>query len=182
MQSNSTPVVMVYTGNGKGKTCAAMGQMVRAIGHGAKCAVIQFIKCNPVEGQVGEYACATQRLGVTWKNYGLGFTWEQENLDATREECRKGWEQFKRWVSVGTFDMIVLDEFTYALAPNMLDVQEICTWIADHRGKEGFPHTVITGRNAPKELVDVADVVSEVVEVKHHLALTGKKAAAMIEF
>jgi cob(I)alamin adenosyltransferase len=182
MKGTGSPLVMVYTGNGKGKTCAAMGQMLRAIGHGAKCAVVQFIKSNPEEQDVGEWRCATERLGVVWKNFGVGFTWEQDSMEPTAVECRKGWEQVKRWISTGAFDMIVLDEFTYALSLGLVDSGEVLMWIEDHRGKSGFPHLVITGRNAPEGLVKLADMVSEIVEVKHHLALKGKKAAPMVEF
>jgi cob(I)alamin adenosyltransferase len=182
MKGTGEPLLMVYTGNGKGKTSAAMGQMMRALGHGGKCAVAQFIKGDPEKLDLGEWRCATQTLGVTWRNFGVGFTWAQDSLEPTAAECRKGWEQVKRWISTGVFDMIILDEFTYALSMGLVDPDEVLMWIADHKGKSGFPHLVITGRNAPERLVKLADMVSEVVEVKHHMTVQGKKAAPMVEF
>ncbi len=174
-------MVLLYTGNGKGKSCASMGQLFRALGHGSRCAVAQFIKQDPKVLGSGEYAVALQ-LGVTWKQFGAGFTWEGENDKLNAELAKRGWEQVKRWISASAFDMIVLDEFTYTLSLGYLDTDEVCTWIADHRGKDGFPHLVISGRNAPKALIDVADMVSDIQEVKHHLQQTGRKSEAMIEF
>lgn len=174
-------MVLVYTGDGKGKSCASMGQLFRALGHGARCAVAQFIKGDPGLLQCGEYAVAKQ-LGVTWKQFGAGFTWEGENGKLNAELAKRGWEQVKRWISAGAFDLIVLDEFTYTLSLGYLDTAEVCTWIADHRNEADFPHLIISGRNAPKALLDVADMVSEIQEVKHHLQQSGRKAQAMIEF
>ena len=158
-----------------------MGQLFRALGHGARCAVVQFIKQDPEILNSGEYRSALQ-LGVTWKQFGAGFTWEGENDKLNAELAKRGWEQVKRWISASAFDLIVLDEFTYTLALGYLDTLEVCTWIADHRVKEGFPHLVVSGRNAPKALIDLADMVSEIHQVKHHLEQSGRKAEAMIEF
>ncbi|ADY13782.1 cob(I)yrinic acid a,c-diamide adenosyltransferase [Sphaerochaeta globosa] len=174
-------MVLVYTGDGKGKSCASMGQLIRALGHGAHCAVAQFIKQDPEILGSGEYAIAKQ-LGVTWKHFGAGFTWEGDNNTVNAELAKRGWEQVKRWISASAFDVIVLDEFTYTLNFGYLDTDEVCTWISDHRSKEGFPHLVISGRNAPKALIAIADMVSEIQEVKHHLQQSGRKAEAMIEF
>jgi cob(I)alamin adenosyltransferase len=91
----------------------------------------------------GEYKSALQ-LGVTWKQFGAGFTWEGENDKLNAELAKRGWEQVKRWISASAFDLIVLDEFTYTLALGYLDTEEVCTWIADHRSKEGFPHLVVS--------------------------------------
>jgi cob(I)alamin adenosyltransferase len=181
MEGTKKPLVLVYTGNGKGKTSAAMGQMMRALGHGGRCAVAQFIKDDPMALDLGEYRTA-MKLGVTWKSFGAGFTWVGDNNKKNAELAAKGWEQIKRWVSAGSFDMIVLDEFTYTLSLGYLDTEQVCLWIEDHRGKEGFPHLVITGRDAPQRLVGIADMVSEIGETKHHLAQKGRKSEAMIEF
>ena len=181
MKGTGKPILIVYTGSGKGKTCAAMGQVMRAFGHGAKCAVAQFIKGDPLKLDSGEYKTALQ-LGITWKHFGSGFTWIGDNAETNAQLASKGWEQVKRWISTGAFDLIVLDEFTYTLAYGYLDTEQICTWIEDHKGKEGFPHLVITGRQAPVSLIAIADVVSEVQEIKHHMAKEGVNAAPMIEF
>lgn len=175
------PRILVYTGEGKGKTTAAMGQLMRALGHGGKCAVAQFIKADPQSLNSGEYRTA-QRLGVVWKSFGSGFTWVGDNAKANATLAAKGWEQVKRWISTSAFDLIVLDEFTYTLSLGFLDVEEVCHWLADHKAEKGFPHLVITGRDAPPSLISIADMVSEVHTVKHHLHAEGAQAAPMVEF
>ncbi|MGE4583780.1 MAG: cob(I)yrinic acid a,c-diamide adenosyltransferase [Sphaerochaeta sp.] len=181
MKAQTQALILVYTGNGKGKSCAAMGQLVRAVGHQGRCAVAQFIKQDPEVLDSGEYKTVKQ-LGVVWKQFGAGFTWVGENDRLNAELAKKGWEQVKRWISTSSFDLIVLDEFTYTLSLGYLDTQEICSWLVDHRNKEGFPHLVITGRDAPKLLLEVADMVSEIQEVKHHMRKGGMSAVPMIEF
>ncbi|MDT4762381.1 cob(I)yrinic acid a,c-diamide adenosyltransferase [Sphaerochaeta sp. PS] len=175
------PILMVYTGDGKGKTSAAMGQMMRALGHGARCAVAQFIKQDPTTLDSGEYRTAL-KLGIVWKSFGSGFTWVGDNNITNAVLAKKGWEQVKRWISTSAFDLIVLDEFTYTLTLGYLDAKEICLWLADHKAQKGFPHLVITGRAAPQELLAIADMVSEIQVVKHHMLKEGTQAAPLIEF
>jgi cob(I)alamin adenosyltransferase len=181
MQGTGNSLILLYTGNGKGKTSAAMGQMMRALGHDAKCAVAQFIKDDPETLKSGEFLTA-QKLGVTWKNFGCGFTWIGDNNAKNAQLAAKGWEQIKRWISTGAFTMILLDEFTYTLTLGYLDTEQVCLWLEDHKGKEGFPHLVITGRDAPPRLVAVCDMVSEIAEKKHHMAQAGRKSEPMIEY
>jgi cob(I)alamin adenosyltransferase len=181
MEMVGKPRILVYTGDGKGKTTASMGQVMRALGHGGKCAVAQFIKGDPESLDSGEYRTATQ-LGVVWKSFGSGFTWVGDNAKTNATLAIKGWEQVKRWISTSSFDLIVLDEFTYALTLGYLDTKEVCLWLADHKQKEGFPHLVITGRDAPPALVSIADMVSEVHLVKHHMLSEGAQASSMVEF
>ncbi len=175
------PRIIVYTGDGKGKTTASMGQLMRALGHGATCAVVQFIKDDPQSLDSGEYRTA-EKLGVVWKNFGSGFTWVGDNAKTNEALVIKGWEQVKRWISTSAFDLIVLDEFTYALTLGYLDTETVCHWLADHKAEKGFPHLVITGRDAPQSLVSIADIVSEVHMVKHHMYSEGSQAAPMVEF
>jgi len=174
-------MVLIYTGNGKGKTSAAVGQVVRALGHDAKVAFAQFIKQDPDLLDSGE-ARILKELGVTWGSFGAGFTWIEGNEKENRILASKGWETVKRWVSSGSYDLIVLDEFTYPLTLGYVDVEEIVSFITEHKDDEKFPHLVITGRGAPETLVAIADMVSEVGEVKHHLANSGLEARPMIEF
>lgn len=174
-------MILIYTGDGKGKTCASIGQLIRALGHGARCAVAQFIKQDPEKLDSGEYA-VLKNLGVTWKQFGAGFTWEEGNAERNALLAKRGWEQVKRWISSRAFDFILLDEFTYTLLLGYLQVDEVCTWLRDHRTQEGFPHLVISGRAAVPQLIDLADTVSRIEEVKHHLAVNGRQAQAMIEF
>ncbi|MBI9095050.1 MAG: cob(I)yrinic acid a,c-diamide adenosyltransferase [Sphaerochaeta sp.] len=181
MEVVGKPRILVYTGEGKGKTTASMGQVMRALGHGGKCAVAQFIKGDPQSLDCGEYRTAMQ-LGVVWKSFGSGFTWVGDNAKTNAELAIKGWEQVKRWISTSSFDLIVLDEFTYALSLGYLDTEDVCLWLADHKQKKGFPHLVITGRDAPPSLVSIADMVSEVHMVKHHMLSKDAQAAPMVEF
>lgn len=181
MKATQTSLILVYTGNGKGKTSAAMGQLIRSLGHEGHCAVAQFIKKEPQLLDSGEYR-VIHDLGVTWKQYGVGFSWEGDNNAKNALLAKQGWQQVKRWISSASFDLIVLDEFTYTLSLGYLDCEEVCLWLQDHKDKEGFPHLVITGRNAPEQLRNVADMVSEIQEVKHHLSNANRSAQAMIEY
>lgn len=173
--------ILLYTGDGKGKTTASMGQLMRASGHGARCAVAQFIKGDPHLLDSGEYRSAL-KLGVVWKSFGSGFTWVGDNEKTNASLAVKGWEQVKRWISTSSFDLIVLDEFTYTLSLGYLDTKEVCLWLADHRAEKGFPHLVITGRSAPADLVSIADMVSEVHMIKHYMHSEDSQAAPMLEF
>lgn len=181
MKGTGNPQIIIYTGDGKGKTSAAMGQMLRAIGHGGKCAVAQFVKGDPAKLDCGEWKAAC-RLGVLWKDFGSGFTWEGDNKETNKMLCLQGWEQAKRWISSGDFDMLVLDEFTYAFTLGYLDVGNVAQWLDDHHGKKGFPSLVISGRECPQELVAIADIVSEIKEIKHSFSKNGRKPLPMIEF
>jgi cob(I)alamin adenosyltransferase len=181
MKGTGNPQIIVYTGDGKGKTTADMGQMLRALGHGGKCAVIQFIKQDPSKLDCGEWKEA-QQLGVLWKSFGSGFSWEGDNKETNKAFCIQGWEQAKRWISSGDFDLLVLDEFTYAFTFGYLDPLQIALWLDDHHGKKGFPNLVITGRGCPDALVSIADIVSEVKEIKHSFAQKGREPLPMIEF
>lgn len=171
-------MIFVITGNGKGKTSSALGMVARAFGHGGKCAVMQFIKTG-CEG-FGEYRTFT-KLGVPWSSWGEGFTWNLQNLDHSKELCSQGWDEFKQMACSGSFFMIVLDEFTYVMNMGLISVDEVVAFFKENSGKVGFPHVVVTGRNAPDALVAIADTVSEVVEVKHHYS-KGVKASEGIEF
>lgn len=173
------PLLIVYTGNGKGKTTAALGLVMRALGHNGRCAVIQFIKSPAVE--TGEKRTC-KNLGVAWETYGAGFTWNEQHAQANRQACIAGWEQAKNWISAGIYDLIVLDEFTYALNEGYLPIDEVISWFEKrHKGPDA-PHVIITGRNAPDKLVSLADMVQQVVEIKHPWHLTGLKAQKLIEY
>ncbi len=173
------PLIIVYTGNGKGKTSAAMGLLMRAVGQGGTCAVIQFIKKNSLD--TGEKRTALQ-LGVEWINYGAGFTWQVSEAGPTIAAFREGWEQAKTWILSNLYDVVVLDEFTYGLTEGYLDQNDVLKWLNAHKSEPLFPHLIITGRNAPQKLIDMADLVSELVEIKHPWREKGIKAQKMIEY
>ena len=149
------------------------------MGQGIKCSVLQFLKA---QGEVsGEYR-TLKDLGLDWENYGQGFLWDQEDLGPTASLCRVGWESFKRKAESKDFSLIVLDEFTYVLKYGLLDSEEILSYLSSHIGKEGFPHVVITGRDAPSSLIEIADTVSCIDEIKHHYRKNGGKTIKGIEF
>lgn len=141
----------------------------------------QFIKGDPRTLDCGEWKAA-EGLGVLWKDFGAGFTWEGDNKEKNRALCIQGWEQAKRWISSGDFDLLVLDEFTYAFSLGYLDAGQVSLWLGDHHGKKGFPNLVITGRNCPEPLLAIADIVSEIQEIKYSSKQNGRKPLPMVEF
>lgn len=176
-----TPIVkhgltIVHTGNGKGKSTAAFGMVLRAWGRGFRVCVIQFLKSET--GKWGE-VLAAQKLGIEWHISGDGFTWASKDMDTTIARAQLGWELAQEKIASGEYDLIVLDEFTYPLAFGWLDPAETIHWLTAH--KPADLHLVITGRNAPPALLDYADLVSESREVKHPFHL-GLKAQPGIEF
>ena len=170
-------LVIVHTGNGKGKTTAALGIVLRAWGRGFRICVIQFLKNeNAYFGEVR----AARKLGIEWIGTGDGWTWTSKDLDETQARAVRGWERAKEKIVSGQYDLIVLDEFTYPLHFGWLDTSEVIEWLRAH--KPPMLHLVITGRYAPQALVDFADLVTEMHEVKHPFAQQGIRAQAGIEY
>lgn len=169
-------LLIVYTGDGKGKTTAALGLLLRAWGQGLRCCVIQFIKNEG--GRWGEVKAA-QKLGIEWHKQGDGFTWLTKDLEETIAHARHGWELAQVKIASGDYDLVVLDEFTYPLAYEWLDQKEVLAWLQAHR--PGHLHLVITGRSAPIELLDMADLVTEMKMVRHPYE-SGTRAQVGIEF
>lgn len=169
-------LVLVFTGNGKGKTTAALGTLFRAWGRGFRACVIQFLKAET--GSWGEVKAA-QRLGIEWHKTGDGFTWTSKDIDETKAKTLHGWELAKQKIASGEYDLIILDEFTYPLAFGWLDTVEVIEWLRSHKPAE--MHLIITGRDAPPLLIEYADLVTEMKEVKHPFAV-GIKAQVGIEY
>ena len=155
-------LVIVNTGEGKGKTTAALGMLLRAWGRGLRVCVVQFIKAET--GRWGETRAA-QKLGIDWFATGDGFTWTSKDLDESAARAAAGWEMAKEKIAGDEYDLIVLDEFTYALHYGWLDTGEVLDWLRSH--KPPRLHLVITGRSAPAALIDYADLVTEMNVVKH---------------
>jgi len=153
-------LVVVYTGHGKGKTTAAMGMLLRAWGRGMKVAVVQFIKSSSNYGETR----AARRLGIDWDTIGGGYTWLSRDIEKDKALARRAWQVARERMASGQYDIIILDEFTYPLAYGWLEMEEV---LATLRGRPEGLHVVITGRDAPRELIDFADLVTEMVEVKH---------------
>lgn len=169
-------LTIVHTGNGKGKSTAAFGMVLRAWGRGFRVCVVQFLKSET--GKWGE-VLAAQKLGIEWHISGDGFTWASKDMDTTIARAQLGWELAQEKIASGDYDLVVLDEFTYPLAFGWLDPAEVLDWLREH--KPASLHLVITGRNAPPALLDYADLVSESREIKHPFHL-GLKAQPGIEF
>ncbi len=158
------PLLIVNTGHGKGKSTAAFGMMLRAWARGYRVGVYQFLKSG--KWDLGERK-ATQVLGgVTWESMGDGWTWTSRDLDVTADLASEGWEEIKRRVADNSYDYLLLDEFTYPLTYGWVDVGEALEVLV---GRPGFCHVVVTGRNAPPELIAAADLVTEMLKVKHPL-------------
>lgn len=154
-------LVLVNTGEGKGKTTAAMGTVLRAVARGWRVCVIQFIKSG--RWRVGEEQVARQ-LGVDWWAMGDGFSWESDDLDRSAALARAAWEAARERISSGGYDLVVLDEVTYPMNWGWIATEEVARAIRDRP-----PHVsvIATGRDAAEALVEVADTVTEMRKVRH---------------
>jgi cob(I)alamin adenosyltransferase len=169
-------LIIVNTGDGKGKTTAALGMVLRAWGRGLRTCVIQFIKAET--GAWGEVKAA-KKLGIEWHKMGDGFTWQSKDMDETIAKAISGWQLAQEKIASGLYDLIVLDEFTYPLHFGWLDTGEVLAWLEGHKPPE--LHLIISGRHAPPELIEFADLVTEMQLVKHPFE-QGVPAQAGIEF
>ena len=168
-------LVIVNTGSGKGKTTAAMGTLLRAWGRGFKVIMLQFIKHSTAN--FGEQRAA-QRMGVEMRAMGDGFTWRSQDLEQTADLAVAHWEDCKKIIASGEYDLVVLDEFTYPLHYGWISVDEVIQVLKD---RPEMQHVIITGRHAPEALVEYADLVTEMQVVKHPYQ-RGIKAQPGIEF
>jgi cob(I)alamin adenosyltransferase len=169
-------LVILYTGHGKGKTTAALGLIFRAWGHGMRACMIQFIKRK--NRNLGEYRAAA-KLGIEWHQMGDGFTWRSADIDETQAKAHRAWALAQEKIASGAYDLIVLDEFTYALKFNWLNTEDVLTWLAENKPRE--LHLVITGRDAPPALIAFADLVTDMSNVKHPFE-QGMRAQRGVEF
>jgi len=159
---NTKGLVILNTGNGKGKTTAALGMLMRAHGHGQRICVVQFIKRGT--DRWGEVKTARQ-LGIEWHATGIGFRRVGPDSQRDREASQAGWALCQEKIASDTYDMILLDEFTYPLHFGWLDTEAVIGWLAEH--KPARLHLIIAGRYAPPALIEFADLVTEMIEVKH---------------
>ena len=170
-------LILLYTGNGKGKTTAALGQVLRAAGHGFKVAIIQFIKNMD---NTGEIKAAKKIFADHLEIFpmGSGFTWDAKDQDELRQAAEKGWALAKEKINSGQYCMVILDELTYTLNYGLLDQEEVVSFLEQ---KPESLHIIITGRDANDELIDLADLVTEMKEIKHPYQ-NGVKATKGIEY
>jgi len=170
-------LVVVNTGDGKGKSTAALGLMLRAWGRGMCVGMFQFLKSG--EADYGEYAAA-EKIGLEILPLGDGSSWESKDWGVSRAVNLQAWETAKGRILSGAYDLVVLDEFTFLFHFGWLDAQQVVDWIRQH--KPAGLHLVITGRDAPQELIDRADLVTEMKEIKHPFKEQGIPGQAGIEF
>jgi cob(I)alamin adenosyltransferase len=169
------PLVMVYTGNGKGKTTAALGLLLRAWGRDMKVCMLSFIK--EATANFGEERAA-RKLDIELIPLGGGFTWLSKDIEKDKALARQCWELCREKIASGLYDVVVLDEITYPITYGWLDVDEV---IATLRDRPPDLHVVITGRDADPKLIEFADLVTEMREVKHPFT-SGVKAQPGVDF
>jgi cob(I)alamin adenosyltransferase len=168
-------LLIVNTGDGKGKTTAALGLLLRAKGRGMSVGMFQFVKS--ADTRYGEHIAADS-LGVEITPLGDGFTWLSENIDDDRALAERGWARVRQLLADGAFDVLILDEMTYCLTFKWLDEGEV---IAALKARPSWMHVVITGRDASPALIDAADLVTEMRMVRHPYREQGIGAQAGIE-
>ncbi|HEX5366565.1 MAG TPA: cob(I)yrinic acid a,c-diamide adenosyltransferase [Acidimicrobiales bacterium] len=168
-------LVLVNTGDGKGKSSAAFGVMARGWARGWRVGVVQFVKSG--KWKTGERKLADQ-LGIEWQTLGDGFTWESTDLERTAELGRAAWAVARDKLASGRYDLLILDEVTYIVKYGWVDGAEVAAAVRD---RSPGTSVVATGRGAPPELVEVADTVTEMRKVKHAYD-AGVSALKGIEF
>jgi cob(I)alamin adenosyltransferase len=154
-------LVLVNTGDGKGKSTAAFGVVLRAVARGWQVCVIQFLKSG--RWRTGEEELG-RRLGVEWNPLGDGFTWDSEDLEATEAKAAAAWAAARRVLASGDYQLVVLDEVTYPMNWGWIDTAEVVQAIRD---RPPAVNVVATGRDAPAELIEVADTVTEMRKLRH---------------
>jgi cob(I)alamin adenosyltransferase len=168
-------IILLLTGNGKGKSSSAFGILSRSLGHQQQCGVVQFIKGA---WECGEQLFFTDLPGVDYYALGGGFTWETQNMEQDRKAAQAAWQQSHKMLTDSRYNLVILDEMTYMFRQNLLDINEV---VATLRVRPQHMNVVITGRSAVEELVAIADTVSEVKDIKHAFR-SGIKAQKGIEF
>jgi cob(I)alamin adenosyltransferase len=187
-QRRNRPLLMVHTGDGKGKSTAAFGLALRGWNQGWRIGVFQFVKS--AKWRIGEQT-VLERLGrlhdetgeggpVEWHKMGSGWSWTRKQGDAEDHEtaAREGWQEIKRRLAAETHDLLILDEFTYPMKWDWVDVDDVVATLG-HR--PGHQHVMITGRDADPRLVEAADLVTEMTKVKHPMDV-GQKGQRGIEW
>lgn len=154
-------LLLILTGSGKGKSSSAFGMLVRALGHGMRVGVAQFIKGR---SDTGEEAFFSKQNNVIWHVLGEGFTWDTQSLERDTETAQRGWIIVQKMLCDPSINLIVLDELTYPLKFGWLDITSV---LNDLKNRPSMQHVVITGRGAPDALCEIADTVTEMADIKH---------------
>ena len=154
-------LLLINTGDGKGKSTAAFGTAMRAIARGWKVAVVQFLKSG--DWSVGEEKVARQ-MGVDWWAMGDGFTWDSKDMEESEAIAVAGWERALETIRSGNYDLVVLDEITYPVNWGWVSVDDVVEAL---KGRPDGVNVILTGRDAPAPLVEIADTVTEMRKIKH---------------
>ena len=176
-RSHQKGLIIVHTGNGKGKTTAALGMVLRSLGHGYRVAIVQFIK--------GAWEPAEKAVLSRWEDQlefyamGEGFTWETQDRERDIQKAEQAWEKGLGFIRNPDFKLVLLDEINVALKLGYLDVEKV---LAGLEQKPEDSHVILTGRGAPTALIDKADLVTEMTPIKHPFRDQGIKAQPGIEF
>ncbi|MGW8204985.1 cob(I)yrinic acid a,c-diamide adenosyltransferase (plasmid) [Sphingomonas bisphenolicum] len=170
-------LLIVHTGKGKGKTTAALGMVVRAIGHGKKVGVVQFVKGAMETGEKAVFDRFPDQ--VEFMAMGDGFTWDTQNRAQDIASAGKAWDQVKRMIADPAYHLVLADELNIVLRYDYLPLDEV---LAVLKARSEMKHVIVTGRNAPEALVEAADLVTEMTLVKHPFREQGVKAQPGIEF
>ena len=171
-------LLIVFTGNGKGKTTASLGMALRTIGHGYKVAIIQFIKGGWTTGE--EKALKNLSSNISWHTLGEGFTWETQDRIRDEKFVKAAWQLAKKYIANESFKLIILDEINIATKLGYLDPEEIITFLKSLNNRKN--HIVLTGRGASESIINYADLVTEMKLIRHPFKEQGIKAQKCIEF
>ena len=169
-------LLIVHTGNGKGKSTAAFGMAVRVLGHGMRLGVVQFIK-GALHTSERDFLGAVAECDFV--TMGDGYTWNTQNRDADIATARKGWDEARQMIESGDYRMVILDELNTVLKYEYLPLDEVLATLV---ARPESVHVVVTGRHAPDALIDAADLVTEMRLVKHPYKEQGVKAQRGVEF
>lgn len=168
---------IVFTGQGKGKTTAALGMAIRALGHGENVAIVQFIKGGWEPGESKAFEIYGEQ--IKWHALGEGFTWETQDRQRDKELANLAWKKSLEYLSSSKYKLVILDEINIAIKLGYLSVNEVIQGI---RGRPNLTHVVLTGRGAKNELIEIADLVTEMNLIKHPFKEQGIKAQIGVEF
>ena len=169
-------LLIINTGDGEGKTSAALGVLFRAWGRDMRVRMFQFLKHT---GALFGEQRAARKLGIPIVAMGDGFTWRSKDMDQTQSLAQQQWENCRVAILAGEDEVLILDEFTYPLIYGWVSLQDVVDTL---RRRPPMLHVIITGRNAPQELIDIADLVTEMKVIKHPYREQGIKAQPGIEF
>ena len=178
MRKTKKGLLIVFTGNGKGKTTASLGMALRTIGHGYKVAIIQFIKGGWTTGE--EKALKNLSSNISWHALGEGFTWETQDRIRDEKFVQEAWQLAKNYIKNESYKLIILDEINIATKLGYLDSEEIITFFKGLNDRKN--HVVLTGRGASDSIINYADLVTEMTLIRHPFKEQGIKAQKCVEF